>query len=348
MTNKQVGDPNADRAAEIEHAPYVALSIQTSGIHPSTSRLITVDAVTFTEDGEEVDHFHAVVNPGDNPGPFHLHGLSREEIAQGKKFSHILKPLGKLIDGRTLILHNTPYTWGFLVSESRRAMSTAARANRARHRNRNHRRQRVGHIPRPRLIVDTLATARRQGVAFEDIRIRAVAHALGLDSPSPVASLERAARPESQVSREETLLIARMHFVEKACGVISSYTPEQLRADKFGLQRSDIRVDAMEVPREYENPGVYSPDSGFVQGMEVVIAPEITEDPDVIIEATLRTGLAYNEKLTRKSSVVVCNKKEDLVGKAMHGHRKEIPLITDEEFLRAVVDVKPGKAREDD
>lgn len=343
---QRAAEQAAARKAEIEKAPYVALSVQASGIHPSTSRLITIDAVTFTEQGEEVDHFFAVLNPESNPGPFHLHGLSPEQIKEGKRYSQILKALDRLIDGRTLLVHNAELVWGFIVSESKRAMSNAARANRSRNRQRNRRRQRVGHIPKPVTIVDTLATARRLGLTFADIRIRNVATQLGLEAPDARASVARAQADTTQLTREDTLLVARMFFVEHAQGVVASTSPEDLRADRFGLQRSNIRVDATEVPRVWENPGIYTKERGLVQGMEVVVAPEITMDPDRIIQAIVRTDLAYNEKITRASSLVVCNKSEDLTGKAMHGDRKGIPLMTDEEFLRAVEHVKPGKPAE--
>ena len=39
--------------------PYVALVTHASGIHPTTSRLITVDLVTFNEAGEIGEDFHA-------------------------------------------------------------------------------------------------------------------------------------------------------------------------------------------------------------------------------------------------------------------------------------------------
>ncbi|AZA12324.1 DNA polymerase III subunit epsilon [Corynebacterium gerontici] len=331
--------------AAIEHAPYVALSIQSSGIHPSTSKLVSIDAVTFTKDGEQVEQFHVVLNSGSDAGPYHLHGLREDEIAQGKRFGEVLKRVDKLIDGRVLLVHNAPRVWGFIVSEARRAMAEAARANRQR--GRQKRRQRVGHVPQPKEIVDTLASARRQGLQFADTRVLNVARELGLEAPDAKANMARTKLSEAETSREQTLMIARMFFVQRAWQILAVHNPEDLRADKFGLQRSDLRIDATHMPREFENPGVYTPERGLVQGMEVVVAPEIAMDPDRIIEAAVRENLAYNEKLTRQTSVVVCNKREDLVGKAMHGDRKGIPLLSDEEFLRACEQVAPGKRLKD-
>lgn len=326
--------------------PYVALVTHASGIHPTTSRLITVDVVTFNEAGEIGEDFHAVLDPNTDPGPKHQHGHTREEIAAGQRFSQVLKTLDRLIDGRTLVVHRASRTWGFVVSEARRAMNAAARANRSRSRGRgrSRRRQRVGHVPRPERIVDTLATARRQATPLTDTRIAAVAQRYGLPAPSPVASVERAQRPPQEVAREQTLLVRDLFFAVRDAGPVAQRSPKDLRADRFGLQRSHVRVDAVEVPRPRPNPGRYRPGHSLIRGMEVVVAPEVEIDPNTLIEACLREELVYSEKLTRETSLVVCNETTDLAGKAMHAARKDIPLMSDAAFLAAAERVKeqPG------
>lgn len=326
--------------------PYIALVTHASGIHPSTSRLITLDAVTFNEEGTIGEEFFAVLNPEADPGPRHQHGLTREEVTAGQRFSQVLKTLDRLIDGRTLVVHSAPRNWGFVVAEARRAMNAAARANRSRSRGRgrSRRRQRVGHVPRPEQIVDTLATARRQTVRLQDTRVAAVAARYGVPAPSPVASVERAERPAAAVAREQTLLVRDLFFAARAAGAVAQRSPKELRADRFGLQRSHVRVDAMEAPRPLPNPGRYQPGRSLIRGMEVVVAPEVELDPNTLIEACVREELVYSEKLTRDTSLVVCNETTELTGKAMHAARKEIPLMSDTAFLAAVERVKdqPG------
>lgn len=330
--------------------PFLALTVQTSGIHPSTARLVAVDAVTFNDDGETGEAFHAVLNPGEDPGPRHYHGLSREEVNNGQRFAKILKPLDRLIDDRTLIVHDLPLTWGFLVSEAKRAMSAAARANRRRSRKGNRKRQRVGHVPQPATIVDTLATARRQEVPFTDIRPAGVARAMGLSAISPVASAVRAGRSQEETTRETTHLLwdifqHQHEAAQKSSGadheLIASYHPDDLRADRCGLQRSHIRVESAEAELTLANPGKYVPGRSLVEGMEVVVADEIGYSPDTIVTALTEAGLVYREHLHRGVSVVVCNKTTDLRGKAMHAVRKGIPLLGDTAFLDALTRVKP-------
>lgn len=330
-----------EKAETVTKHPYVALTLQTTGIHPSTGRIVTIDAVAFDNAGDIGQRFHAVLKPDIDAGPHHLHGLTVADIEQAPAFSRILKSLDKLIDGRTLVVHDIPYTWGFIVAEARRAMMTAARQNRARNRGRNkgkRRRQKVGHMPAPVRIIDTLATSYAQGVRSNDVRLRGVAKQNGL-AADPQATVERARRPEQETSREETELLIQLYQHQQR-GPVRSYAPDDVRADHFGLQRSHVRVDAAEAPVQHHNPGKYEPGKELRRGMEIVVAPEILEDPDTIISALMREELNYSEKLTREASLVVCNVTTDLVGKAMHAQRKGIPLMSDAAFLDALTRIE--------
>ncbi len=335
---RQPSEAELARREAVAKFPFVAVTLGASGIHPSTSRLISFDAVTYNADGEIGEATHIVFSPDSDPGPKHQHGLTHEEVAAGIPFSKALKRVDRVVDGRTLIVHDATVTWGFLVSEARRAMTAAARQNRSRNRNNRNRSRRikVGHIPRPKDIIDTLATARRHEVVLQDVRLAAVAIASGIPATPPTANVERAQRPAEDTAREETSLLWQLYKQQSQRGEVVCLEPSELRADKFGLQRSHIRVDAMEAPRMHHNPGQYTPGRELVRGMEFVVAPEIAMDPDIIIEAAMREEMNYTEKLSRETSVVVCNITTDLVGKAMHADRKDIPLMSDEAFLAAL------------
>lgn len=326
------------RREAVQQFPYVAVSLGASGIHPATSRLISFDAVTYNAEGEIGEATFMVFCPDSDPGPKHQHGLSHEEVSAGIPFSKALKRIDRIIDDRTIIVHDATVTWGFLVSEARRAMTAAARQNRSRNRNGRSRSRRikVGHIPRPQGIIDTLATARRHELPLTDLRLSSVALATGIPTTPPTATVERAQRSAEDTAREETNLLWQLHSLQAKRGDVVCLDPSELRADKFGLQRSHIRVDAMDAPRMHHNPGPYVPGRELVRGMEFVVAPEIAMDPDIIIEAGVREELNYVEKLSRETSVVVCNITTDLVGKAMHADRKDIPLMSDEAFLAAL------------
>lgn len=320
------------REAALAEAPYAVVHVDSTGIHPSTSRMVALTILTLTPDGEVVDEFFRVFNPGTDTGPRHLHGISPEEFDEARTFERSLREVGSLLDGRTLIMHNVPRTWGFIYSESKTALRAMQRRQRGRGRGRRGRR-RVGRVPRPVELVDTLATARSQGLPLKDTRVRAVANELGLDSPSPVASVERALLPAKVVAVETAELIADIYFEQIDAGDMRTYEPGNLKADRFGLQRSIVRVEAMDADPTVENPGPFEPGKKLQAGMEFVVSPDIELDPDLVISSGVDAGLKYNEKVTRQTSVLVCNRNSELRGKAMHADRKGIPLVSDEEFL---------------
>ena len=328
-----------------EEAPYAIVSIQATGIHPKTSRLVSLGVSTADSSGNIVDTWHVVINPTEDPGPTHLHGLEPADFEGAPKFGVIQAKLAHALDGRTLVAHNAPLVWGFIVAEAKRARRQANRERSARNkRGRRRTRTRVARIPAPARIADTLETARRQGKRLDDARLRAVARAYGLDVPSPEASIAGISVPERVRTLDDvttTLALFRAQGGLDEGATLNMYTPDQLREDIVGLQRSAVRVDAMEAPRPVENPGRYTPGRKLAEGMEFVVAPEVSLDPDELIAACVRAGLAYSEKVTRESSVLVSNRPADvtpdqLTGKAMHAHRKDIPIVSDEAFLRLV------------
>lgn len=324
-------------AIEEPDYPFVAVFAQSTGIHPSTGRLLTLDAVTFDEGGRVGEEFHAVFNPARDAGPRHTHGLEPSDFAQAPRFSRYLRQLDKLIDGRVLITHDSPTEWGYIVSEARRAMNAAARANRSRRGRGNKRRQRVGHVPKPESIVDLKATARRQGHVLVDERLDALAGLVGVESEGPEASISRALVPEDEHSRAQTLKLIAVFMELREAGAVAALDPQELTADQFGLQRSALRVDAEKAAPAADNPGVLTKD--LVKGMSFVVSDDVEREPDLLIDAAVRAGLTYTEKLTRETSVAVSDalvKGAELRGKAMHAHRKDIPVVSGDEFARLV------------
>lgn len=325
-------------ATEPAPFPYIALHQQTTGIHPASGRLLTLDAVTFDHTGTVGETFHAVFNPAGDPGPRHTHNLQRADFEQAPRFARYLKTLDKLIDGRHLILADSPKDFGFIVAEARRAMNAAARANRQRGRRGGRRRQRVGHVPQPESIIDLFANARRRGHILVDERLNAVANQIGVASEPATATAQRATIAEEDLSRAQTLKLVAMFLELRETGELEIIDPTTLAADKLGLQRAAIRVKAHKAEATAENPGVYT--GGRPQpGMEVAISDDIAHDPNALIEAALDAGLTYVEKLTRTASLVVSDAElrgAELRGKAMHAHRKNIPVLSAEEFLTSL------------
>lgn len=343
----------------VEDAPTVAVAVTTSGIHPTTARLIALAAVYYDADGAEAGHFVQALNPSEDPGPWHMHGFDAGELAQQIGFATAAAEIKAALDGREVILHDAPLAWGFITHEFRRAQRAA---NRGRGRGRSGRgrgrgRSKAIPTPEPAVLIDTLATTRRQEMPAVDPRARAVAQLYPHNAPADAlpelgaaASDQRAAMPAEELLVADARLLGALHAAQQEQadrdgGDVVRLDPEDLTADQFGLQRSAIRVDAINAPRPLENPGTPESEDGswqLVAGMEFVVSPDVARDPDELIEQGVAAGLVYSEKLNRTSSLVVCNQNFELRGKAMHADRKDIPLLSDEEFLDALEDVAEG------
>ena len=383
-----------------EEAPFAAVSISTSGIHPKTSRLVALSVVFFGPGaeapgdaahpdelptiniGQEIGALTRHLNPGEDAGPWHLHGYQVNELSQALGFNSSAQLIHQALDGRTLIMHESDYVWGFLTHEFKLSQRSANRGRRSRGRGRAGRRL---PIPAPVSIIDTLATARRQAADATDPRLRAIvasynraaeaattatdstaadsttepatsanapanagrsavlAPATALPEVGAVASLSKKDIDPDELLEANARLTAALALAQQRNGELTVLDPEDLAADQFGLRRSGLRIDAANSPRPYVNPGAWKRGEPLVEGMEFVVSPDVAIDPDVLIGQGVAAGLAYSEKLNRRSSLVVCNENYELRGKAMHADRKGIPLIRDEDFLALLDDVQPGE-----
>lgn len=339
-----------------EQAPFAAVSISTSGIHPTTSRLVALSVVFFSPGMEALESWTRHLNPGEDAGPWHLHGYQPGDLAQSLGFASSAELIHEALDGRTLVMHQVGYTWGFLANEFKRTKRSANRGRRGRGRGRGARRVST---PNPVEIIDTLGTARRQSLECYDSRLRAIVEAYNrgpfvVDAPpgampevGAVASINRGnLDPDALLEADATLTmhlhLAQLRAAGAEAGAIEKLDPENLTADQFGIQRSNLRVDAANAPRPHDNPGKWRAGEPLVEGMEFVVSPDVRSDPDEIIGKAVSAGLVYSEKLNRRSSLVVCNTNHELRGKAMHADRKNIPLVDDAFFLDALENVAAG------
>ncbi len=351
--NQQNRRPKNHVASPAE-APYVAVAIQTSGIHPTTARLVAIGAATFDAQGNEIDYWHTTLRIDEDPGPAHLHGLTSADLANSPRMGRILAKLNRVISGRILLVHNAPFSWGFIAHEADKARRQAKKNNRNRRGN-NRARQR-NQLPKltPELVVDTCATGYRQGRHFSDTRLRAVAGLYGASDQPAVAGSARkqeAARTADDVRLIANLFRAQGGFATEAADVagisaelhnntqFSSHTLVELNADQVGLQVPQALLDATKAPRLIENPGVYQPGSQLVTGMEFSVAEQTEIPPEELVNQAVAAGLTYTPKVTRELSLLVCNQPvtvtpEELTGKAMHASRKNIPIVSDQAFLR--------------
>lgn len=103
---------------------WVVVDVETSGTDPQTCRVLSIAALALNPDGTIGDSLVSLLNPDVDPGPTHIHGLTRHTLAGQPQFSDIAPALRTLLADRILVAHNAAFDYAFLAAEAHRANLT--------------------------------------------------------------------------------------------------------------------------------------------------------------------------------------------------------------------------------
>ncbi|OZD02398.1 3'-5' exonuclease [Rhodococcus sp. 06-235-1A] len=284
---------------------WVVVDVETSGLKASRDRVLSVAALTVDEDGRVGRELSTLVNPGCDPGPVHVHGLTPERLAGAPTFDMIAPQLMDLLDGRTMVAHNASFDHGFLKLESMRAgidMPTKQR-------------------------LCTVALSRR----------------LQLDTPnhklSTLAAHWKVLQSNAHDAYDDARVLAQV-FTHSARLARSLELPLPVVTC---TERLTLYPDT--VPRTHctwENPGPLAEDGGLIQGMRVVISGD-TRIPRLRLAAQLtEAGLDVMNSVSRFTSVVVCSDPTTESRKVERARAHGLRIISESELLDLLRDVQPG------
>ncbi len=117
-----------DTPSETQHSlanvSFVVVDLETTGIDPTTDRIIQMAAIVIDGTGRIIESFDTVVKP-ESPeqythGAEHIHGISQAQVAAGMPLRHALSQLATITSGKHFTAHNAPFDIGFLHAESER------------------------------------------------------------------------------------------------------------------------------------------------------------------------------------------------------------------------------------
>lgn len=97
----------------------VVVDTETTGFRAS-DRIVEVAAVTLDLDGNVVDEWATLIDPGRDVGPTHIHGVTARMVAGAPTFSSIAGDLAERLDGAVFAAHNVPFDARMLGYEYRR------------------------------------------------------------------------------------------------------------------------------------------------------------------------------------------------------------------------------------
>lgn len=105
--------------------PIVVIDLETTGLHPSSDRIVEIAIVRLHPDGTVQDRWHTLVHPRRHPGPTHAHGLTMVDIENAPFFSQIADEVGERLDGAVVAAHNVNFDASFLRYEFARLERSA-------------------------------------------------------------------------------------------------------------------------------------------------------------------------------------------------------------------------------
>ncbi|GHF11785.1 DEDDh family exonuclease [Streptomyces griseoluteus] len=290
---------------------WALVDVETSGLVARRDRVLSVAVVTMGPDGARTGEFSTLVDPGCDPGPVHVHGLTRERLSGAPDFQQVAEEIAALLRGRVMVAHNAQFDYGFLDHEFSRARLS---------------------LPVSRRLC-TLALNRQLELPTPDLKLSTLAAHYGvpqtrahdaLDDTRVLAGIFGASL------RESARLGLALPLV--AC-------PPR--------QNSRFAPSPPKTPCAYRNPGRLTEGGPLVQGMKVAITGETATARTELIARSVAAGLNVMGSVSRHTSVLVTDDPAVRSTKARRAAAEGVPVIDEAAFLRLLGDVRPGTAHQE-
>lgn len=99
-------------------APEWALvDVETSGLRAAEHRVLSVAVITVDAFGERTGEFSTLLDPGCDPGPVEIHGLTPERLRGAPRFEQVAGRLAEMFRDRVMVAHNAQFDYDFLARE---------------------------------------------------------------------------------------------------------------------------------------------------------------------------------------------------------------------------------------
>jgi DNA polymerase-3 subunit epsilon len=295
---------------------WVVVDVETSGFRPGHARVLSIAALALDAHGRVENSVVSLLNPGVDPGPTHVHGLTAEMLEDQPRFADIASDIAELMHGRTLVAHNAPFDYSFLVAEAELAGTALPVDN----------------------VMCTVELTRRLDLGLDNLRLETLARHWDIpqtkahDAFDDALVLSRVLAPALQRARERDVWVP-IRPVSRRRWPNGTVTHEQLRP---------LKMLASRMPCPYLNPGRYQRGGPLVQGMRVALSAEVARTHEELVERILHAGLAYAEAIDPQTSLLICNEPDVEQGKGFQARELGVPMVSDEQFMHSVGAVACG------
>ena len=283
------------RPAAEPGAGWAVVDVETSGFRPGQARIVSLAALALGDDGNVERSVYSLLNPGVDPGPTHVHGLTAEMLADQPCFGDVVQDLIEVLRGRTLVAHNVGFDYAFLAAEA----------------------ELLGIELPIDSVMCTVELARRLQLGTENLRLETLAAHWGISQMRPHDAMDDALvlaqilKPVLVRARERKVWLP-LRPVSRRQWPNGRVTHEELRP---------LKMLASRLPCEYLNPGRFIAGRPMVQGMRVALSAEVTRTHEELIERIVHAGLAYADAVDPETSLVICNEPQSRTGQGLPGPR---------------------------
>ncbi|MCW1960232.1 MAG: DEDDh family exonuclease [Mycobacterium sp.] len=295
---------------------WVVVDVETSGFRPGQARVLSIAALALDADGQVENSVVSLLNPGVDPGPTHVHGLTAEMLEDQPTFADIAADVAELMHGRTLVAHNAAFDYSFLTAEAEIA----------------------GTVLPVDSVMCTVELTRRLDLGLDNLRLETLARHWDI----PQTKAHDAFDDALVLSRVLTAVLGRA----RQRGVWLPIRPVSRRRWPNGTitheELRPLKALATRMACPYLNPGRYQHGGPLVQGMRVALSAEVKRTHEELVERILHAGLAYTDSVDPETSLVICNEPLPEQGKGFQARELGVPTVSDEQFMRSVAAVAGG------
>ncbi|GGU86915.1 hypothetical protein GCM10010275_23390 [Streptomyces litmocidini] len=289
---------------------WALVDVETSGLIARRDRILSIAVLTFGPDGTQTGEYSTLLNPGCDPGPVHIHGLTAERLSGAPAFEQVAGRIGALLQDRVMVAHNAQFDYDFLAHEFARTRL---------------------HLPVTQRLC-TLALNRRVEPPAADLSLASLAAHYGVPQTSAHDALDDT-RVLAGIFRSSLSEAARLD-------VPLPLVPCPPRQDP------QFAPNPPKTPCTYRNPGRLTPGDPLVQGMKIAITGETATSRAELVARAVAAGLNIMSSVSRHTSALVTNDSASGSAKARRAIAEGVTVIDEHTFLKLLGEVRPGTPHE--
>lgn len=289
---------------------WAFVDVETTGLNAALDRVLSLSILTYGPDGSPEGEFHSLFDPGCDPGPVWVHGLTRDRLRGQPAFVTHASTIRELLSDRVMVAHNAQFDYRFLHAETRRASLELPTKHR----------------------LCTVALSRRLDLQIPNHRLETVASYWGVRQHAAHDARDdvRVLREIFQHSRQLATTLGVELPVVACAGRGSAVYPER-------------------VPRvapAFKNPASWAPPAPLVQGMKIVITGPTRQSRSVLAQHLAGHGFDVMNSVSGQTRLIVCNEENPTGSKATKARALGVAFMTEDSLMSHLTSIRPGVPRQ--